>query len=81
MSTREHYLKLNSLTDTEVTARLPGQMLLDLDGIPSAVEPTTTTSADVWHIYVTAGELAAVGLSPADVPNLHVITEEGTDDE
>lgn len=77
MSNAEHYRQLNSMVDTAVTATLPGEILFDVDGIPTAVEPSLTTGAAVFSVHVTRDELTAAGLTPADVPNLTVTDNEG----
>jgi hypothetical protein len=68
---RAELLRLNALPEwAEVIT--PGEVVLDGDGVPIGVGPSTT---EVVHrsFTVTRADLEAAGLTPEDVPVLVVI--------
>ena len=76
--TRADLLRMNSTVGKPVTGTVPGEVMLDLDGIPNAVEPARKVTSIFGGAQVTRAQLAAAGLTPHDVPNLHVTNTEGT---
>ncbi|HEY7053684.1 MAG TPA: hypothetical protein VH496_16345 [Mycobacterium sp.] len=79
--TREDYLRWNETADTIVEVTLPGEVLLDSDGVPNGMTPATTQTVYAAAVVVSTAELAKVGLSPDDVPNLRVLDPPGKQDQ
>lgn len=71
--TRETLLKLNAAVGSDVVYEEPGEVTEDVDGIPAWVAPSKRFSATLNAATVSLREVQAVGLTRADVPNLHVI--------
>lgn len=70
---RQTLLDLDALVGQSVTVTLPGEVLTDVDGTPTAVTTSYTTDAALFGVYVSLAEVRAAGLAPADVPHLTVI--------
>ena len=73
--TRADYLRWNGATGKPSTGTRPGEVLLDPDGIPIGVGPSTEQTVIFGGVAVTRSELARVDLTPEDVPNLHLLPE------
>lgn len=71
--TREDYLRFNDMADTIVEVTMPGEVICDVDGTPNGMTPATTQNVYSAGAVVTTAELAKVGLTPTDVPNLRVL--------
>lgn len=71
--TREDYLRWNDSVGKGTQVTQPGEPVLDVDGIPIAMPPTETVDVYLGGVVVTTAELARVGLTPDDVPNLRVL--------
>lgn len=74
--TRQDYLDQDAAAGTW-TAVTGSKTVFDPDGMPCGATPPETVDVYRGGTVVTADELAAVGLTPADVPNLKII-EKGT---
>lgn len=72
--TRQDYINQNDATGKTVTVTIPGEVIYDVDGSPIGVEPPQVSEATFAGACVTRAQLAAVGLTPEDVPNLTVLT-------
>lgn len=75
--TREDVLRWNDTVGTVVNVSQPGDIPTDPDGIPLGVGPTSTTRDTIGLIPITRDQLAAVGLTEDDVPNLTIINRKG----
>jgi hypothetical protein len=72
--TREQILKWNLLAGNKVDVTLPGELVEDLDGIPSSVGPSKVTpGATFTHLTVTRPELDATGLTPEEIPHVRIV--------
>lgn len=71
--TREDYLHWNDSVGTGTQVLQPGEPVLDVDGIPTAMPPAEVVGVYFGGAVVTRAELERVGLTPDDVPNLKVI--------
>lgn len=70
---REHLLAMNANAGwAEVT--IPGQVIVDPDGVPTGVEPSRTETVH-RGAAVTRSELERAGLTAQDVPNLTIIDD------
>lgn len=72
-STAESYRRMNEAVGKVVTGTEPGEVLLDADGVPIGVGPTRQVRSIFGGAAVTVDQLARVGLTPQDVPNLTII--------
>lgn len=72
--TREDILAMDEAIGTRVNVQTPGEVLCDVDGIPTAVEPTRHRTASLAGVVLTSRDLQRVGLTPEDVPNISVVT-------
>ncbi len=72
-ATRDDYLRWDAAVDTVTEVTRHGDPILDADGIPAAMPAPTTERVQFGGVAVTAAELARVGLTPEDVPRLHII--------
>lgn len=79
--TREDYLRWNEQTGTASEAPRHGEPILDANGIPTAMPAPTTETVVFGGVAATVEDLAAVGLTPEDVPNIHIIPTTGDTDE
>lgn len=70
---RQHYLRMNEIAGTWVEITIPGEVILDVDGMPIGVEPSRVENAYHGGAGVTRYQLEDVGLKPEDVPKLKVI--------
>lgn len=70
---REHYLHMNEIAGTWVKITIPGEVLLDPDGMPIGVGPSRVENAYHGGAGVMRYQLEDVGLTPKDVPKLHII--------
>ena len=69
---REHLLFMNRIADTYAEITLPGEVILDVDGMPVGVGPARTE----WvhrSACVTTADLERAGLTADDVPKLSVV--------
>ena len=74
MADKYWYLELNELMVQQVKITMVDAVSLDENtGMPTGITPYYETEAEMYNIHVTVEELAAVGLTAADVPNLTVI--------
>lgn len=71
--TRDDYLRWNDMADTIVEVTVPGEVLLDADGIPNGMTPATTQTVYAAGVVVSTAELERCGLTHDDVPNLRVL--------
>lgn len=71
--TAETLLQLNAAIGQQISHQEPGEIMTDLNGLPSAVEDPTITEATLGGAVVTAAEVKAAGLTPDDIPNIDVI--------
>lgn len=69
---RETLLAMNDAVGTVVEQVIPGEVLVDLDGVPVAVEPSRTETSVFGGATVTRADLDRAGLTEADVPCLTV---------
>lgn len=74
---RADYLKWNAAVGTTTAVTQPGEPMLDVDGIPHAMPEPTVAAVTFGGVAVTVAELARVGLTPGDVPNLSIIGAQG----
>lgn len=71
--TLETLARLNEMAGQSVTVGEPGHVVLDIDGIPAGVGPSTVTSAVMAGGYFSRAELDRLGGHPDDYPNLTFI--------
>lgn len=77
--TREDVLRMNAATGTIREGTVPGRVLIDVDGIPTAVEPSRTIRSYFGGIGLTRAQLAALDLTPEDVPNVYILNPRKAD--
>lgn len=68
---RADYLRQNAQVGTYYQP--PPELIEDVDGIPAGFAPSDCEWGYRGGVGVTLAELAAVGLTPADVPKLTII--------
>ncbi len=73
--TREDLLAQNEAAGTWAEVTIPGKVDFDVDGVPSGVGPSTTEAVYRGPTVVTRSQLAALDLTPEDVPNLVVMDD------
>lgn len=73
---RDAILAMNAAMGAPVDLEHPGEVMVDLDGIPVAVEPSRRERAVFAGATLTRADLDRVGLVPADVPNIRTIDTE-----
>jgi hypothetical protein len=61
---------LNVMAGKAVTVTEPGDVVLDVDGFPIGVGPTTTSTATLAAPTISRAELDQLGGNPDDFPNL-----------
>lgn len=71
--TRETVLAFNEAAGKPVSVTEPGEVVEDVDGIPSHVGAPTETSAFLGRLTITRSQLADLGLTPEEVPNVRII--------
>lgn len=71
--TREQVLKINAAIGTTCQLEIPGEVTLDMDGIPIAVGPSRSEPHMFAGFIITERELADLDLSPEQVPHIRVI--------
>lgn len=74
---RARLLRLNELVGQSLNVIVPGEVLLDLDGIPAGVTASRHLPALTLGAVIASTELDRAGLTPEDVPNLKIIYPEG----
>lgn len=76
--TRESLKRQNDAVNTEVTITTPGEVILDNDGIPNGVGPSTTTTGALGGIVITDTDQRRLGITEHelanDFPNVRVVT-------
>lgn len=70
---REHYLRMNAIAGTWVEVTIPGDVILDPDGVPIGVGESRTELTYHGGAVVMRYQLEDVGLTPEDVPNLSIL--------
>lgn len=73
--TREVLLAQNAATGTWQKVRIPGEVILDVDGNPIGMEPSREESVCFGGTVVTRSQLEKLGLTPDDVPNVKVMDD------
>jgi hypothetical protein len=58
--------KLNAAAGKPATITEPGEVLLDVDGIPNAVGPSTTSTGTIGAVAVSCKQLARLGVELED---------------
>lgn len=71
--TREDLLRQNEIAETWQEVTTPGEMTVDVDGLPTGFGPPTTEHVYVGSSVITRSQLKGAGLTEKDVPNLTVI--------
>lgn len=75
--TREALKRMNDMTGTTVDYTTPGEVLLDVDGTPNAVGPSSTTRAYFGGVAITTRDVERLGLTEDDLtnefPNVRVV--------
>lgn len=69
---REHLLTLNECADTWTEVTLPGEVVLDVDGIPIGVSAPRTECVYRAGSVITERDLERAGLTADDVPKLTI---------
>lgn len=64
---------LDAAHGQQVQIVIPGEVVVDVDGIPIAVEPPTTTTGSLAGATINRAELAATGLTEQEVPNVRIV--------
>ena len=59
------------LADEPAEFHFPGDVVLDVDGIPAGVEPSTTVTA-VTTVRISRTELTRTGLTDKEIPNVRI---------
>lgn len=76
--TREALQRMNDLVGTYVEYTEPAEVLLDVDGVPSAVGSSSTTNALFGGVIVTNRDVERLGLTDYELatnyPNVRVIS-------
>lgn len=70
---REALIELNAAVGGYVEVIVPGEVVADLDGIPSAVGPSTVERASIARCVVMAADVERAGLTAEELPNIHVV--------
>lgn len=65
--------RLNNAIGKPIQQKEPGELIEDTDGNPIAVEQSKTHAATLGTVTITAAEVEAAGLTPADLPNLEIL--------
>ncbi|HPY26002.1 MAG TPA: hypothetical protein PLK19_16965 [Mycobacterium sp.] len=65
--------QLDAAQGQQVQIHIPGEVVVDVDGIPIAVEPPTTTTGSLAGVIVTRAELAATGLTEQEVSRVRIV--------
>lgn len=70
--------RMNEATGTWSETYVPGRVLLDTDGLPTAVEPGETVPSCFGGVCISTNDLARLGLTrdelERDYPNVMVMT-------
>jgi hypothetical protein len=74
--TRETVELMDRLAGRQVEVTWPGRIIEDVDGIPNAVTPATTTVASVAGFTITRAEADRLGIDPTNYPNVRIIDTE-----
>ena len=64
---------LNATIGQQIEQREPGELIDDVDGNPLAVGAPQHHIGTLANVAVTAAEVQAAGLTPADIPNIDII--------
>lgn len=70
---REHLLLMNRIADTYAEITIPGEVILDIDGLPVGVEAARTETVMRGGAVISTRDLELAGLTAEDVPNLCVV--------
>lgn len=70
---REHLLTLNANADTWAEMTVPGDVILDVDGMPIGVSAPRTEGVYRAASVITERDLERAGLTADAVPNLTVV--------
>ncbi|MFE5340720.1 hypothetical protein ACFQ80_10880 [Isoptericola sp. NPDC056578] len=72
--TRDDLLDLNARVGHVVTVSQPGAVMLDPDGMPVGVEPSTSWAPEpMERPSFTLAEVRAAGVTPGEIPNIDVV--------
>ncbi|MDQ1247532.1 MAG: hypothetical protein QG597_1902 [Actinomycetota bacterium] len=63
---------LDAAQGQQVQIHIPGEVVVDVDGIPIAVEPSTVTAGSLAGFTISRAELAATGLTEKEVPSVRI---------
>jgi len=64
---------LNATIGHQINQHEPGELIEDVDGTPLAVGASQHHIGTLADVVVTAADVEAAGLTPADIPNIEVI--------
>ncbi|CQD20028.1 hypothetical protein BN970_04599 [Mycolicibacterium conceptionense] len=58
------------------TGTIPGEILLDPDGMPVGVGPSRTVTASFGGTFITAAQAEQFGIAPDELPGIFIIDNE-----
>lgn len=65
--TREALKRMNDMTGTVVDYTTPGEVLLDMDGMPNGVGPSTTSRSYFGGVAITPRDVERLGLTDEEL--------------
>lgn len=71
--TREALIQQNNAVGTVGEYEIPGEVLLDPDGVPVGVGPSSVGRTYIGATFVTRAQLEALGLTEEEVPNVKIV--------
>ena len=71
--TIEALRRQNDMTGKVVPITIPGEVILDVDGMPIGVEPSTTTRGYFGGTVITQADVDRLGIDPDDFPNIKIM--------
>lgn len=71
--TRQQLIALNKAAGGPSIHKTPGEVLTDVDGVPTAVAPTEVKRTITYGVIVSKYEVQNAGLTPSELPNLTII--------
>jgi hypothetical protein len=71
--TRETLDRLDAMAGREVEITYAGEVVENVDGVPTAVAPSETVTAEVVGLTISRAETDRLGVSENTHPSLHVV--------
>lgn len=73
--TREDLRRMNDATGTVTTGTLAGEVVCDVDGIPTGVGESQTFRTYFGGVVITQSDADRLGYTPEEFPNIRVLPD------